>query len=128
MLIHSFALCQNTATRIISHLLQFVPCSLNCNVHHAKVSLHCNLICSRCAAKNIRARDSSALVVVMRGSVPDVASGEGLVHEAQGICTGGTWHFQEALHKEAPVLVMPHCQWGLLAASCQIRHLLINHI
>jgi len=40
------------------------------------------------------------------------------VHEAKSICTGGAGHFSEALHKEAPVLVMPHSQGHLLAASC----------
>lgn len=49
-----------------------------------------------------------------------MASVEGFIHEAEGICAGGTGHFRQALYKEAPVLVVSNCQGSLLATSCQI--------
>ena len=51
---------------------------------------------------------------------PDVSSGEALVHEHQGFLAGGTGLLCEALHKEAPVLVVSDTQGCLLAASSQI--------
>lgn len=47
-----------------------------------------------------------------------MASGQGLMHEGKGIKAGVAGHFSQALHKEAPVLVMPDWQSTLLASRC----------
>lgn len=72
------------------------------------------------------------MVIIIRAWVlsvvksPDVAGGQSLVHEGEGIRAGVAGHLGEALHKEAPVLVMPDGQGILFAARCQIRNLQSN--
>ena len=59
---------------------------------------------------------------------PDVAGGQSLVHEGEGIRAGVTGHLGEALHKEAPVLIVPNGQGVLFATRCQIGNLHSKHM
>lgn len=104
-------------------------------IHHkvpiSGVSLHtmsttCAKQCGKLSESMIKGKQSidinQCMHIQERGKRdrPNVASGETLVHEHQGVLTSGTRLLGEALDKKALVLVMSNPQRSLLAASCQI--------